>query len=119
ALAAPSIAECVSERVQHRLVGGPEQQLLGKPEALGALEDRLVAAVCGYASLDACHLPRPPEPDAPSCGPTSPQAAPCRPCASASSTFGAGGGWSTSCAAPACRCASRAPAWRAPSSSFS
>src|SRR5262249_455099 len=45
ALAAPSIAECVSERVQHRLVGGPEEQLLGKPEALGALEDRLVAAV--------------------------------------------------------------------------
>src|SRR4029077_6017744 len=44
ALAAPAVAERVRERVQDRLVGGTEQQLLGKAKALGAVEDRFVAA---------------------------------------------------------------------------
>src|SRR5712692_5685131 len=47
ALAAAAVAERVSERVQDRLVGGTEQQLLGEPEALRPVEDPLVAAMCG------------------------------------------------------------------------
>src|SRR6266699_2254463 len=56
ALAAAAVAERVGERVQDRLVGGTEQQLLGKPEALGPIEDCLVATMRGYAALDSCHL---------------------------------------------------------------
>src|SRR5439155_188279 len=39
ALATAAVAKRVSERVQDGLVGRPEQELLGKPEALGAGED--------------------------------------------------------------------------------
>src|SRR6266852_450496 len=56
ALAATAVAERVSERMQDRLVGGTEQQLLGEPEALGPVEDPLVAAMRGNAALDSCHL---------------------------------------------------------------
>src|SRR5439155_8378712 len=56
ALPAPAVAERICERVQHRLVGGPEQQLLGKPESLCAIQDRLVAAMRGDAALDSCQL---------------------------------------------------------------
>src|SRR5205807_8859657 len=59
ALAAPAVAERVSERVQHRLVGGPEEQLLRKAEALRPVEDRLVAAMRWYAALDSCHASDP------------------------------------------------------------
>src|SRR3982074_2906722 len=54
-LAAPAIAERISDCVQDRLVGGPEQELLGEAEALGAIEDRLVTAMRWYSSLDSGH----------------------------------------------------------------
>src|SRR5207245_8655654 len=41
---------------KNRLVCGAEQELLGKPEALGAIKDRLVPAMRRDAALDACHL---------------------------------------------------------------
>src|SRR5438309_3962037 len=41
ALAAAAVAISVGEGVKHRLVGGAEQKLLGKPEALGAVKNRL------------------------------------------------------------------------------
>src|SRR5947199_6947270 len=56
ALAAAAVAERVGERVKDRLVSGTEQELLGKPEALGPVEDPLVAAMRRYAALDSCHL---------------------------------------------------------------
>src|SRR6267143_4334819 len=52
ALAAASVAVRIRERVQDRLVGGPEEQLLGKAEALGPVEDRLVAAMRRNATFD-------------------------------------------------------------------
>src|SRR6266852_2720914 len=55
ALAAPPVAVRVREGVKDRLVGGTEQQLLRKPEALGPIEDRLVPAMGGDATLDSCH----------------------------------------------------------------
>src|SRR5207302_3050295 len=51
ALAATAVAECIRQRVQDRFVGGPEEQLLGKAETLGAIEDRLVAAMRGTPRL--------------------------------------------------------------------
>src|SRR6266581_8919791 len=108
ALAAAPVAERVRERVQHRLVGGAEQQLLGKSEALGPLEDPLVAAMRGYAALDSCHLEtRSPAPGGPLCGRPWPRAALCGLCACESSTSGGGGGSSRSCGALSSRCASR------------
>src|SRR5438445_8248388 len=56
ALAAAAVTERVGEGVQDRLVGGSKQQLLGKPEALRAIEDCLVTAMRGNAALDSCHL---------------------------------------------------------------
>src|SRR6267143_1412514 len=56
ALAAPPVAVGVCESMQHRLVGGTEQQLLRKPKTLGPVEDRLVPAVSRDAALDARHL---------------------------------------------------------------
>src|SRR5713226_2190949 len=50
-LPAPAVAEGVGEGVQHRLVGGPEEKLLGEPEALGPLQDRAVPAVGGDSAL--------------------------------------------------------------------
>src|SRR5207245_10226753 len=47
ALAAAAVTERVGEGVQDRLVGGSKQQLLGKPEALRAIEDCLVTAMRG------------------------------------------------------------------------
>jgi len=41
--------------VKDGLVRGAEEKLLGKPEALGAIEDRLMASVCGNSSLNSCH----------------------------------------------------------------
>src|SRR6266516_5546746 len=41
-LAAAAVAVRVGKGMQDRLVGGPEEKLLGKPEPFGALEDRLV-----------------------------------------------------------------------------
>src|SRR5438105_1011086 len=55
-LATAAVAKGVGERVQHRLVGGTEQQLLGKAEALGAGEDGLMAAMRGHAAFDSRHL---------------------------------------------------------------
>src|SRR5207245_1758495 len=51
----------VSETAQtaHDLVCGPEEQLLRKAEALGPVEDRLVAAMRWYAALDSCHASDP------------------------------------------------------------
>src|SRR5690348_15961287 len=54
--APPAIAIRVCQRVQDRLVRGPEKQLLGKPESFRALENRLVATMRGDASLDSRHL---------------------------------------------------------------
>src|SRR6266446_4981206 len=56
ALAAAAVAVGVGQSVQDRLVGGTEEQLLGKPEAFGPVEDPLVAAMRGNAALDSCHL---------------------------------------------------------------
>src|SRR5207237_4134297 len=55
ALAATTVAKRVRERVQHRLVGGTEEQLLGEPETLRAVQDRLVATMRGDAALDPGH----------------------------------------------------------------
>src|SRR5215471_6319970 len=54
-LALTPVAERVGERVQDRLVGGPEEQLPRVPEALGPLEDGLVPAMGGDATLDSSH----------------------------------------------------------------
>src|SRR5439155_1748520 len=56
ALAAAAVAERVGERVKDRLVSGTEQELHGKPEGLGPVEDPTVAAMRRYAALDSCHL---------------------------------------------------------------
>src|SRR5467141_3895622 len=56
ALAAAAIAVGVGQSVQDRLVGGTEEQLLGEPEALGPVEDPLVAAMRRNAALDSCHI---------------------------------------------------------------
>src|SRR6266481_1658606 len=56
ALAAAAVAVGVGQSVQDRLVGGTEQQLLGESEALGPVEDPLVAAMRWNAALDSCHL---------------------------------------------------------------
>src|SRR5712692_2528960 len=56
ALAPAAVAERVCERVKHRLVRGAEQELLREAEALGAIQDRLVAAMRGDAALDSCHV---------------------------------------------------------------
>src|SRR2546428_12941360 len=55
ALAAAPVSVRVREGVKHRLVGGAKEQLLREPKALGAIEDRLVAAERGDAALDSCH----------------------------------------------------------------
>src|SRR5438552_13705983 len=91
-LATAAVAERIGERVQNRLVGGSEEQLLGKPEPLGPIQDRLVAAMSRNATFDACHFPRPRAPGAPSCGPPWTPAAGSRSCACASGTCARGGG---------------------------
>src|SRR6202521_4194991 len=55
ALASPPVTERIRERVQARLVCGAEEELLGEPKSLGAIEDRLVPPVCGNSTLDPCH----------------------------------------------------------------
>src|ERR1700730_8323189 len=55
ALAAAPVAVRVRERMEHRLVGGAKEQLLGKAEALGPIEDRLVAPMRRDSAFDACH----------------------------------------------------------------
>src|SRR5438552_17528922 len=55
ALAAAAVPERIRERVQRRLVGGSEEQLLGRADTLGAVKARLVTAMRGDAALDACH----------------------------------------------------------------
>src|SRR5216684_7237627 len=57
ALAAATVAIGVSESVKDCLVRGAEKQLLRKPEALGAVEDRFVTAMSRDAALDSCHDP--------------------------------------------------------------
>src|SRR5438552_6787074 len=94
ALPPASVTERVGKRMQHRFIGGPEDQLLGESKAFGAIEDRLVASMRGNAALDPGHV-RCPGPGAPSCGPPSRQAACSRSCACASSTCARGGGSST------------------------
>src|ERR1700716_918085 len=49
ALAPPPVAVGVREGMEDRLVRGAEQELLGKSKAFCAIEDRFVAAVCGYS----------------------------------------------------------------------
>src|SRR5207302_7605665 len=55
-LAGSTITERVGQRVEHGLVGRPEEQLLGEPEPFRPVEDLLVPGVGGYAALDASHL---------------------------------------------------------------
>src|SRR5882762_9705520 len=54
-LAAAPVPKRVSQGVKDGLVRGAEEELLGKPETLGAIEDRLVAQVCWNSSLDSRH----------------------------------------------------------------
>src|ERR1700682_436340 len=56
ALACPPIAIGVLERMEHRLVGRPEERPVRHPEALGEAEDLLVAPPGGDAALYAWHL---------------------------------------------------------------
>src|SRR5437763_8210905 len=59
ALASATVAIGVGQSVQHRLVGGLEEELVRKAEALGAGQDRLMAAAGGDAPLDPRHLLNP------------------------------------------------------------
>src|SRR5258706_4774188 len=111
-LAAAAVAICVCEGVKDGLVGRAEQELLREPEALRAVEDRLVAAMSWDASLDSSHWPRSPVLCEPSCGRCGAPLAPCGSCACASSTCARGGGSSTSSHASACRSWSRGCAWQ-------
>src|ERR1700737_1034898 len=56
ALACPPVAIGVLERMQHRLVGRPEERPVRHAEALGEAEDLLVTPAGGNASLYARHL---------------------------------------------------------------
>src|SRR4029077_5186345 len=115
ALAAPAVAECVGQRVKDRLVGGPEEELLGESESLRAIEDRLMAPVRRDSALDSCHLAsRRPAPGGRSCGPPWPPVACSRSSACASSTCARAGGSSTPRRASACRGASPGCVWRDP-----
>src|SRR5215471_1591934 len=86
-LALAPVAERVGQRVQDRLVRGPEQQLPRIAEALGPLQDRLVLAMGDDASLDSSHETRPPAPAGPFRRQLRPRAGP---------------GGSRACASPTC-----------------
>src|ERR1700730_2224406 len=118
ALAAAPVAVRVRERMEHRLVGGAKEQLLGKAEALGPIEDRLVAPMRRDSAFDACHL-RSRELGELLCGPPGPLAASWRNRACASSTCAREGGSSMRWRASACRSWSPGFAWRNPCGSSS
>src|SRR5207237_10657307 len=56
ALARPPVAICIFERVQQGFVGRTEQRSVRHPEALGQIQDLLVAAAGRDTALDAWHL---------------------------------------------------------------